>query len=80
VDSPWSHKAWAEERGIGIPQLADFGREVVEEYGVKEEAGFPERSYFVVDQEGVVRAKKVGDSPGNQLEVEEILQDQKKAL
>ena len=25
VDSPWSHKAWAEERGIEFPLLSDFG-------------------------------------------------------
>ncbi len=62
VNSPWSHKAWAEERGIGFPLLSDFGREVAEEYGVKHKAGFPERASFAVDQEGVVRAK-VEDSP-----------------
>ncbi len=80
VDSPWSHKAWTEERSIGFPLLSDFGREVVEDYGVKHEAGFPERAYFVVDQEHVVRAKKIEDSPGDQPEVEEVLQDLEKAL
>ena len=78
VDSPWSHKAWAEERGIEFPLLSDFGREVVEEYGVKHEAGFPERAYFVIAQEGVVRAKKVEDSPGDQPEVEEVIEDLEK--
>ena len=80
VDSPWSHKAWAEERGIGFPLLSDFQREVVEEYGVKHEAGFPERAYFVIDQEGIVRAKRVEDSPGDQPEVEDVLEDLDKAL
>lgn len=80
VDSPWSHKAWAEERGISFPLLSDFGREVVEEYGVKHEAGFPERAYFVIDNEGVVRAKKVEDSPGDQPEIEAVLEDIEKAL
>ena len=80
VDSPWSHAAWAEERGIEFPLLSDFGREVVEEYGVKHEAGFPERAYFVVDEEGIVRAKKVEDSPGDRPEVEDVLEDLEKAL
>ena len=80
VDSPWSHKAWAEERGIGFPLLSDFQREVVEEYGVKHEAGFPERAYVVIDQEGIVRAKRVEDSPGDQPEVEDVLEDLDKAL
>jgi len=31
VGSPWSHKAWAEERGIEFPLLSDFRREVVED-------------------------------------------------
>ena len=72
VDSPWPQKAWAEERGIGFPLLSDFGREVLEEYGVKHKAGFPERAYFAIDQEGAVRAIKVEDSPGHQPEVEEL--------
>lgn len=80
VDSPWSHKAWAEEGGIDFPLLSDFQREVVDEYGVKHEAGFPERAYFVIDKEGVVRAKKVEDSPGDQPEVEDVLEDLEKAL
>jgi peroxiredoxin len=80
VDSPWSHKAWAEERDIHFPLLSDFQREVVEEYGVKHEAGFPERAYFVIDEEGVVRAKKIEDSPGDRPEVEEVLEDLEKAL
>lgn len=80
VDSPWSHRAWAEERGIEFPLLSDFGRDVVEEYGVKHETGFPERAYFIIDQEGVVRAKKVEDYISEQPEVEEVLEDLEKVL
>ena len=80
VDSPWSHKAWAEERGIRFPLLSDFKREVVEDYGVKHEAGFPERAYFIIDREGVVRAKRIEDSPSDQPEVEDVLEDLEKAL
>jgi peroxiredoxin len=80
VDSPWSHRAWAEEMGIEFPLLSDFQREVVEDYGVKHERGFPERAYFVIDEEGVVRAKKVEASPGDQPEVEAVLEDLEKAL
>ncbi|HVF02652.1 MAG TPA: redoxin domain-containing protein [Rubrobacteraceae bacterium] len=80
VDSPWSHRAWAEERGIAFPLLSDFQREVVEEYGVKHEAGFPERAYFVIDKEGVVCARKIESSPDDQPEVETVLEDLEKAL
>jgi peroxiredoxin len=80
VDSPWSHRAWAEERGISFPLLSDFQRQVVEDYGVRHEAGFPERAYFVIDEEGVVRAKKIEDSPSDQPEIEAVLEDLEKAL
>jgi peroxiredoxin len=80
VDSPWSHRAWAEERGIGFPLLSDFQRQVVEDYGVRHEAGFPERAYFVIDEEGVVRANKIEDSPSDQPEIEAVLEDLEKAL
>ncbi len=80
VDSPRSHRAWAEERGIGFPLLSDFQREVVEDYGVKHETGFPQRAYFVIDREGVVRARKIENSRSDQPEVETFLEDLKKAL
>lgn len=79
VDSSCSHKAWAEEREIRFPLLSDFRREVVEDYGVKHEAGSPERAYFVVDREGVVRAKRIERNPGDQPE-EDVLDDLAKAL
>ena len=80
ADTPWSHKAFAEERGIEFPLLSDFDREVIRAYGVEHEVGFPERAYFIIDGEGVVRAKKVEASPKDQPEVDEVLQDLEKAL
>ena len=80
VDSPWSHRAWAEERGIEFPLLSDFQRAVVEEYGVKHKRGFSERAYFVIDREGIVRAKKIEDSPSNQPGMQTVLEDLEKAL
>ena len=80
ADSPWSHRAWAEERGIGFPLLSDFNKQVIEEYGVKNPAGFAERAYVVVDRSGVVRAKRIEESPRDQPEVESVLDDLDKAL
>ncbi len=80
ADSPWSHRAWAEERGIGFSMLADFNKEVIEQYGVRSKAGFAQRSYFVIDRDGVVRAKRVEESPREQPEVEAVLDDLDKAL
>ncbi|MGB3634797.1 MAG: redoxin domain-containing protein [Rubrobacteraceae bacterium] len=80
ADTPWSHKAFAEDRGIEFPLLSDFDREVISSYGVEHEVGFPERAYFVIDREGVVRAKKVEATPKDQPEVDEVLRDLEKAL
>ena len=80
ADSPWSHRAWAKERGIGFPLLSNFNKKVIAEYGVKNKAGFAERAYFVVDKEGVVRARRVEESPRDQPEVEAVLDDLDKAL
>ena len=78
VGSPWSHRAWAEERGIEFPSLSGFQSEVVEDYGIKHEGGFPERAYFVIDREGIVQ--KIEDSPSDQPEVVTVLEDLEKAL
>lgn len=75
ADSPWSHRAFAEDRGIEFPLLSDFDKKVTEDYGVKHEVGFPRRAYFIIDREGVIRAKKVEDTPSDQPEVEAVLAD-----
>ncbi|MGB3681784.1 MAG: peroxiredoxin [Rubrobacteraceae bacterium] len=80
ADSPWSHRAFAEDRGIEFPLLSDFGGDVIEAYGVKHELGFPERAYFVLDREGVIRAKQVEPSPKSQPDLEKVLEDLEKAL
>ena len=80
ADSPWSHRAFAADRSIEFPLLADFNKEVIEEYGVKHEAGFPERAYFLIDRDGVVRAKRVESSPEDSPEVEAVLRDLDEAL
>jgi peroxiredoxin len=58
VDSPYSHKVWAEREGYDFPLLSDFWPHgaVAQAYGVfYEAAGFANRGTFVIDQAGVVR-------------------------
>lgn len=58
VDSVWSHAAFAEDRGLDFPLLADFEPKgaVARTYGVyREEDGIAERALFVLDPDGVVR-------------------------
>ncbi|GAA0736412.1 peroxiredoxin [Dactylosporangium roseum] len=58
VDSPYSHKVWADREGFGFPLLSDFWPHgaVARSYGVfNEKAGFSNRGTFLIDSAGVVR-------------------------
>jgi peroxiredoxin len=58
VDSPYSHKVWAEREGYDFPLLADFWPHgaVAQAYGVfHDRAGYANRGTFVIDKDGVVR-------------------------
>jgi peroxiredoxin len=66
VDSPYSHKVWAEREGYDFPLLADFWPHgaVAQAYGVfHDKAGFANRGTFVIDKDGVVRFAEV-QGPG----------------
>lgn len=80
ADTPWSHRAWAEERGIEFPLLSDLERRAVDAYGVRHTRGHPERAYFIIDGGGVIRARKVEATTKDQPEVDEVLRDLEKAL
>jgi peroxiredoxin len=57
VDGVWSHLAFASDRGVQFPLLADFEPkgEVARRYGVYNDAeGLSERALFVIDGEGVI--------------------------
>lgn len=75
VDSPWSHAAFAHARELTIPLLSDFNREVVKEYGVLREEGFPNRAYFVIDADGTILARHVEEKPSDKPEVEDVISD-----
>ena len=58
VDSPYSHKVWAEASGYEFPLLADFWPHgaVAQAYGVfNAVAGFANRGTFLIDAGGVIR-------------------------
>lgn len=66
VDSKFTQKVFAEKEGYKFQVLADFWPHggVAQAYGVfKEDAGIAIRGTFLIDKEGVVRAKFV-NGPG----------------
>jgi peroxiredoxin len=75
ADTPWSHRAFAEQRGLTLPLLSDLRGQVLSEYGVRRDEGFPERAYFVIDSGGVVQRRRVEDSPGDQPPLKDVLAD-----
>lgn len=66
VDGKWCHRAFAEQRSLRFPLLADFEPKgaVARTYGVyNKESGTARRALFVLDAEGVIRWSYV--SPSN---------------
>jgi mycoredoxin-dependent peroxiredoxin len=66
VDSPYSHKIFAEREGYQFPLLSDFWPHgaVAQQYGVfNEAAGIANRGTFLIDRDGVVRFAEMNE-PG----------------
>jgi peroxiredoxin len=70
VDGAWCHTAFAKDRNLRFPLLADFEPKgaVSQAYGAYfEPAGFSERALFVIDKEGIIRwsyCSPLGVNPG----------------
>jgi peroxiredoxin (alkyl hydroperoxide reductase subunit C) len=66
VDSPFSHKVWAEREGYDFPLLSDFWPhgEVAQAYGVfNEGGGMANRGTFLIDTNGIVQYAEM-NQPG----------------
>lgn len=50
-----SHDEFSGKHGFKFPLLADLDKEVSKQYGILGPLGFPRRSVFVIDGQGVVR-------------------------
>lgn len=70
VDSAWCHAAFAKDRNLHFPLLADFEPKaaVARSYGVyRHQDGTSERALFVIDSKGVIRwsyVSPLGINPG----------------
>ena len=79
TDSKFSHLAWTQQSrrsgGLGtlkIPLLADFTKEIAEDYGVLLPGGMALRGVFIIDPEGVVQWECV-NALGVGRNIEEVL-------
>jgi peroxiredoxin len=74
VDAVPSLKAFKEKLSIGPELASDFRRDTARAYGVlNEEKFFANRSYFLIDKQGVVRWSHVEKLNGEKRENSEIL-------
>ena len=70
VDGAWCHAAFARDRNLHFPLLADFEPKgaVARRYGVyRQSDGWTERALFVIDGDGVIRwsyVSPIGVNPG----------------
>ncbi|MFJ3460100.1 redoxin domain-containing protein [Achromobacter spanius] len=70
VDGVWCHAAFAADRKLHFPLLADFEPkgEVARRYGVyRQQEGIADRALFVIDADGVIRwsyVSPLGINPG----------------
>ena len=55
AESLESHKKFADKHGFKFPLLADADKSVAAAYGTLGPLGFPRRSVFIVDGDGIVR-------------------------
>jgi peroxiredoxin len=69
VDGIWCHLAFAQDRKLHFPLLADFEPKgaVASQYGVYRTDGVCERALFVIDADGIIRwsyVSPIGVNPG----------------
>lgn len=74
VDAVPSLKEFRNKHEMKVELLSDFRREVSAAYGVlREDTGFSNRAYFLIDKDGVIRWSHVEETPGQKRENAEIL-------
>lgn len=80
ANAPFSQKAFADFLNLNFPILSDFpDLKVIESYGVlNKERRTAQRSYFIIDKNGVVRYKKLIGSGQPLVPNDELVEEIKK--
>jgi peroxiredoxin len=85
ADNPFSQKMFAASMELEYPLLSDHpDLEVIQRYGIMERIGKAKRpiargAYFLIDQEGIIRGKWIGE-PGEVFPNETLLKGTHKNL
>ncbi len=76
LDSTYALNAWAKSMHTSFPLLSDFYPQgkVVDLYGVRHQAGMPNRAVIVIDKEGIIRYIEVLDNPGDMPDNEDLFE------
>ena len=76
MDSPYSLNAWSKSINVTFPLLSDFypQGQVVDQYGVRNRGGFPDRAVFVIDKGGVIRYIEVLNTPSDLPDNDELFE------
>lgn len=74
VDHAYSLKEYVAKYSLPVEMLSDFRREVSKQYGVfLEERQYANRSYFLVDEQGILRWSHIEENPSHRRENTELL-------
>ena len=79
VDSPFGLNEFREKHDLGFDLISDFGKDVIDDYGVRGDLarygvyGVARRAVFVVDAEGTVIYRWIADDPGQEPDYDEVL-------
>ncbi len=76
MDSTHALSAWEKSMHTSFPLLSDFypQGQVVDLYGVRHQAGMPERALFLIDKEGIIRYIEVMYTPGEMPDNEDLFE------
>ena len=79
VDVFFSQKVFSDTNNLNFPLLSDYTRETVNAYGIAlpnfagmEGYTASQRAVFVIDKEGVIKFKWVGENPGVEPDYDEV--------
>lgn len=79
TDMPYALGAFVEANDLDFPLLSDFNQEIIRDYDVREDElggleGVAERSVFVIDDEGTVAYRWVGENAADLPDVDAVVE------